>query len=201
MHSLQLFIHFVQQHRYWGYALLSFSMLFEGELFLTAAGMLARLHAFHIFDAFFFAFMGVLIGDVLWYSMGKYLHKNHSHNRFLIFAIHRVKKLLPGIEKNPIHVIFISKFIYGLNHSAILVLGYMDMEFKRFFRVQFLTSLLWAVIFLMVGYIFGDAALAFTHNLDRLVILALMLFIGLIVVEKIIAYVIEKKESANKNKK
>jgi membrane protein DedA with SNARE-associated domain len=201
MHSLQLFIHFVQEHRYLGYALLYVAMLFEGELFLTAAGMLARLHAFDFFDAFFFAFAGVLTSDILWYFLGRYLHTHHAHNRFLTFAIHRVRKYLPGIENNPWHVIFISKFIYGLNHSTILVLGYLKIEFKHFIKIQFFTSLLWVMIFLMVGYIFGDAALAFTHRLDRIVIIAVIFFIGLIVVEKIIGFVIARKEQNKKNKK
>ena len=201
MHSLQLFIHFVQDHRFLGYGFLYLAMLFEGELFLTAAGMLARLHAFNFFDAFLFAFAGVLTGDVLWYFLGRYLNKHHSHNRYLSYAIRKVKKLLPGIEKNPFHVIFISKFIYGLNHSTILVLGYLNIEFKHFIKIQFFTSLLWSLIFLVVGYMFGDAALAFTHRLDRFVIFAVIFFILLIVIEKSVGYVIEKKEQYNTKKK
>lgn len=194
MHSLNLFINFVEIHRYWGYALLSLAMFFEGELFLTAAGMLARIGAFHFFDAFFFAIIGVLASDIAWYFLGKYLHDHHSHNRYLMFAIRRVKKLLPDIEKNPWHVIFISKFIYGLNHSTILVLGFLKIEFKHFIKIQFFTSLLWSLIFLTVGYMFGGAAIAFTHRLDRFVLVALAFLIFLVFFEKILGLFIEKKE-------
>jgi membrane protein DedA with SNARE-associated domain len=200
MHSLQLFIQFVQEHRYWGYGFLYVGMFFEGELFLTAAGMLARLRAFDFFDAFLFAFFGALTGDVLWYSAGKYLHVHHSHNKYLTFIINRVKRLLPGIEKNPFHVIFLSKFIYGLNHSTILVLGYLEIEFKQFIKIQFFTTLLWAIIFLVVGYVFGEAALAFTHRLDKFFIIAIIFLVCIVIVEKIVGIIIEKREQKRKKK-
>jgi len=198
MHSLELFIHFVEAHRYWGYALLVFAMLFEGELFLTAAGMLARLHAFDFFDAFLFALAGVLTGDMLWYWSGHYLGSRHSHNRYLMFAIRHVKKLLPGIEKNPFHVIFLSKFIYGLNHSTILVLGFLKIEFKHFIKIQFFTSLIWSLIFLVLGYVFGGAALNYTHSFSRFVLIALGFLAAVIIVEKIIGLFIEMKEEEHK---
>src|SRR6266567_749232 len=121
MHTLQLFIHLVFDHRYLGYTVLFFAMIFEGELFLAATGMLVSLGAFDPFDAFFFAFAGVLMGDVLWYGLGRYLEHKHSHRSYITFIIEKVQKVLPSIHKNPTHVIFLSKFIYGLNHSAILV--------------------------------------------------------------------------------
>jgi membrane protein DedA with SNARE-associated domain len=173
-------------------------MLFEGELFLMATGMLVRLQAFDPFDAFFFALAGVLTGDILWYSLGSYLQKKHSQNRYLMFAIRRVKMLLPGIEKNPFHVIFLSKFIYGLNHSTILVLGFLKIEFRHFMKIQFFTSLAWVLIFLILGYVFGGAALAYAHSFNRFVLIALGLLISVIIIERIIGFFIEVKEQENK---
>ncbi|HEX8974503.1 MAG TPA: DedA family protein [Patescibacteria group bacterium] len=198
MHTLNLFIHFVSDHRYLGYALMFALMIFEGELILTGAGMLVRLHAFDPIDAYLFALAGVLTGDIIWYSVGSYLRSHHSHNRYLTYAISKVKKLLPGVEKNPWHVIFISKFIYGLNHSTILVLGYLKIEFKHFLRVQFLTSFIWSLIFITIGYVFGEAALAYTHRFDRLIVLLVLFLISLAVVERVLAWVIEKREQQKK---
>ena len=194
MHTLNFFTDFVFDHRYLGYALLFAAMMIEGELFLTAAGMLARFHAFDFSDAFLFAFLGALAGDILWYGMGRYLQKHHSRNRYLIYATNKVRMILPGIEKNPYHVVFISKFLYGLNHSTILVLGYLNIGFKHFLQVQLLTSLVWSIIFLTIGYLFGEAALSFTHRLDKLVVLAILFFIALLIAERIVRLVVRKKE-------
>jgi membrane protein DedA with SNARE-associated domain len=198
MHNLQHFINFVEFHRYWGYGLLYFSMIFEGELFLTAAGMLSRLHAFNIFVAFFYAYLGVLTGDMVWYGSGKLLKRKYPKNKLANFTVSYVKRFLPSIEKNPFHVIFISKFIYGLNHSTIFVLGFLEIPFAHFMRIQVVTSFIWAVIFVAVGYFFGHTAIAYAHSLDRFILIILLLMILLVVVEKIIGFIISQKEQKAK---
>jgi membrane protein DedA with SNARE-associated domain len=186
-------------HRYWGYALLYFSMIFEGELFLTAAGMLSRLHAFNIFVAFLYAYSGVLTSDMLWYGSGKLLKNKYPKNRLANFTVNYVKRFLPSIEKNPLHVIFLSKFIYGLNHSTIFVLGFLEIPFAHFMRIQAITSFLWALIFLVIGYFFGNTAIAYAHSFDKFVLIVLMGMILLVIGEKFLGFVIAKKEQ-EKNK-
>lgn len=198
MHSLNIFIHIVEAHRYWGYTALFFAMIFEGELLLAATGMLVGIHAFDPFDAFFFAFSGVLAGDLLWYWLGRYLNHRHSHNSYLDKAIRKVNNFLPGLERNPYHVVFLSKFIYGLNHTAILVLGYLKIEFKHFFRVQFLTSLVWTVLFLVIGYELGSVAISYTRSFGKFVGLAVVLLIVLIIIERMIRRYLIKKEQKHK---
>lgn len=194
MHTLNLFINLVVEHRYLGYTTLFFAMIFEGELFLVATGMLVGLHALDPFDAFFFAFAGVLAGDMLWYWFGRYLAHRHAENRFISGAIIRVKKILPGLEKNPTHVIFLSKFIYGLNHSTILVLGFLKVGFKQFLRTQFFTSLLWSLIFLPMGIFFGQAALNYTNSLDKFILAVVVFLAVLVVVERVVRKFLVKEE-------
>ena len=200
-HSLDLFIATVEAHRHWGYWLLCAAMIFEGELFLTAAGMLARLHAFDFFDSFFFALSGVLIGDVTWYWVGRKLESRYPNHRISLFVIQRVKKYLPDIERNPFHVIFLSKFLYGLNHSTLVVLGFLKVPFPHFMRIQFIASFIWSILFLTVGYAFGSVALTFTHRLRHFMILA---FISLVIVAVVVYFVdqfIEKAEQKHKEQK
>ncbi|HUL00936.1 MAG TPA: VTT domain-containing protein [Nitrospirota bacterium] len=194
MHSLNLFISFVEAHRYWGYGLLFIAMIFEGELFLTATGMLVRLQAFDFFDAFFFALSGVLSGDILWYWAGRMLVFRYPHHRITLFVVQRVKRYLPSIGRNPVHVIFLSKFIYGLNHSTLVVLGFLRIPFGRFIRIQFITSFIWSLIFLIVGYIFGSVALTITHRFQRFIILALLFLIAVVFIDYVIGRFIEKAE-------
>jgi len=194
MHSLNLFISFVEAHRYWGYALLFMAMIFEGELFLTATGMLVRLQAFDFFDALFFALSGVLTGDMLWYWAGRMLESRYPHHRITLFAVQRVKRYLPSIGKNPFHVIFLSKFIYGLNHSTLVVLGFLKIPFGHFIRIQLITSFIWSLLFLIVGYIFGSVALTITHRFQRFIMLAFLFLIAVVFIDYIIGRFIEKAE-------
>lgn len=144
----------------------------RGRAFLTAAGMPARLHAFDFFISFFFALSGVLLGDMLWYCTGRNLKSRYPHHRISLFVIQRVKKYLPSIERNSFHVIFLSKFLYGLNHSTLVVLGFLKVPFGRFIRIQFVTSLTRSLIFMTIGYVFGSLAITFTHRLRHFIFLA-----------------------------
>ncbi|HYA86851.1 MAG TPA: VTT domain-containing protein [Nitrospirota bacterium] len=193
-HSLDLFISFVETNRLWGYWLLCVAMVFEGELFLTAAGMMARLHAFDFLDSFFFALSGVLIGDVFWYGIGRKLESQYPHHRITTYVIHRVKKYLPDIESNPFHVIFLSKFLYGMNHSTLVVLGFLKVPFGPFIRIQFLASFIWSLLFLTIGFIFGSVAISFTNRLRHFMILAFLSLIVIVVLVYIVDKFIEKAE-------
>ncbi|MGC1455392.1 MAG: VTT domain-containing protein [Nitrospirota bacterium] len=161
---------------------------------MTAAGMLARLHAFDFFDLFFFAMSGVLLGDILWYLTGRILASRYPHHRISLFVIQRVKKYLPDIEKNPFHVIFLSKFLYGLNHSTLVVLGFLKVPFGHFIRIQFISSFIWALLFLTVGYIFGSVALTFTHRLGHFMLLGFSSLIAVALIIYLIDQYIEKAE-------
>jgi len=197
-HSLDLFIATVVAHQYWGYWLLCAAMIFEGELFLIATGMLARLHAFDFFDSFFFALSGVLLGDMIWYYAGRKLESRYPNHRISLFVIHRVKKYLPDIERNPFHVIFLSKFLYGLNHSTLVVLGFLKVPFAHFMRIQFYTSFIWSLLFLTVGYVFGSVALTFTHKLRHFMIFAFISLIIVVVIIYVVDLFIEKAEQKHR---
>jgi membrane protein DedA with SNARE-associated domain len=198
MHSLNLFISFVEAHRFWGYGLLFIAMIFEGELFLTATGMLVRLQAFDFFDAFLFALSGVLIGDMLWYGAGRMLQYRYPLSRITRFVVKRVKRYLPTVGRNPFHVIFLSKFIYGLNHSTLVVLGFLKVPFGHFMRIQLITSFIWSLLFLFVGYIFGSVALTITHRFQRFIILAFLFLMAVVFIDYIIGLFIEKAERRHK---
>ena len=199
MDNVNLFISLVEAHRYTGYAILFFSLIFEGELFMLAAGVLSHLGAFDIGDVFWISLSGVLFGDILWYWAGRFIKDRYPEQRLIRFVEKRVKKAFPAIEYNPFKLIFISKFLYGLNHSTILVLGFMKVEFWHFLRVQVKASLLWVTIFLGLGYFFGYTALSITHKLNKFIAILVAIFILFLIFEKIVDHFVEKRTSQPEN--
>lgn len=192
-HAVDIFIAFVEAHKYWGYFILFFSMIIEGELFLLTAGILSQLGAFSIVEVFFVAFSGVMFSDVLWYSGGRFLKEKYPKQKFINFVEHRVKKVLPSIEKNPFKLVFISKFLYGFNHSTILVLGFLKTNFRDFFKVQIQASFLWVIIFLSLGYVFGFTALRISRGVNKFVLALIIIFLLFLIVERAIDRLIEIK--------
>ena len=193
-HSLAFFIATVEANRHWAYWVLCVAMIFEGELVLATAGMMVRLHAFHFTEAFFFALSGVLLGDMLWYGVGRALQSRHPRHRISTFVIQRVKNYLPDIESNPFHVIFLSKFLYGLNHSTLVVLGFLKVPFGHFMRIQLLSSCIWSLLFLTIGYIFGSVAITFTSRLRHFMLLAFLSLMVIAVIVYLIGRLVEKAE-------
>ncbi|HUJ17971.1 MAG TPA: VTT domain-containing protein, partial [Nitrospirota bacterium] len=188
------FISTVEANRHWAYWLLCAAMIIEGELFLATAGMMVRLHAFHFLDSFLFALCGVLLGDMLWYFAGRQLRSRYPRQRISTVVIRRVKRYLPDIESNPFHVIFLSKFLYGLNHSTLVVLGFLKVPFGHFMRIQFISSFIWSLLFLTIGYLFGSVAVMFTQRLRHFMVLAFMLLAVIAILVYIIGRLIEKAE-------
>jgi len=68
--SIDLFVLFVQDHRFLGYAVLFIAMVLEGKCFLIMAGMLASLDAFDKGDVLWIALVGVVLGNIMWYNLG-----------------------------------------------------------------------------------------------------------------------------------
>lgn len=199
MEEVNYFISFVQEHRYIGYGILFFSMIIEGEFFLLAAGILSNLGAFDFIDVFFFAFAGVLFGDVLWYFLGRFFQNKYPNQKIIKFVERRVKRVFPSIEKNPFKLVFISKFLYGFNHSTIFILGFLKIEFWHFFRVQFKASFLWVIIFLALGNFFGYTALHITNRINKLFLVVLIILILFFIIERTIDYIAAKKIRESKD--
>lgn len=193
MEEVNFFISFVEAHRYTGYAILFFSMIIEGELFLLAAGILSNLGAFDFFDVLFLSFGGVLLGDVVWYSLGRFFQAKYPNQRIIKFVERRVRRMFPSIENNPFRLVFISKFLYGFNHSTIFILGFLKINFWNFFKVQFQASFLWVLTFLILGYFFGYTAIHISSKINKLVLAVLVILAVFFIVERTLDYFIAKR--------
>lgn len=192
MDALAIALNFIEEHRYLGYLVLFLGMIVEGEVLLMTAGILANLNALNLESVFVAAFLGVLANDIIWYHIGAYLKNNHGHRSLLQRAERKVKKLLPSAEKNPAYAIFISKFIAGLNHPTLIVLGFLKTNFKYFMKLQFFASLAWTLIFISLGFAFGHTAISVSRQVHVFVIFAVALMAAAILFERGIRYIINK---------
>jgi len=196
--ALNILIIVVKEHRYLGYALLFLGMIIEGEVILMTAGILANLGALSLESVFIVSYLGVLVNDVFWYHIGMYLKNNHGHQSLLLWAERKVKSFLPGIEKNPAYAIFISKFIAGINHPTIVILGFLKINFKYFMKLQIFASLVWTLVFISLGFVFGHTAISFSHKIHEFIIAAILLMAAAMLLERSIRYVVNKNGSGLK---
>ncbi len=192
--SIDFFVLFVQDHRFWGYMILFIAMVFEGEMFLIAAGMLASVDAFDWKDVLWISFTGVVIGNVIWYNLGAKLKDARLTRRILKRAERIMVFFLPEFRVSPFKSIFFSKFIYGANRATVIMSGVLHIPFRLFFKAEFLASIVWVALYFVIGYFFGYAAVSTTHKIGELALMALIFVVAFILIQKLITRQYERHE-------
>jgi len=196
--TVEHFISFVEIHRYTGYFILFFAMVFEGEVFLILAGMLAQLHAFDIFDVLWVSLAGVLVGDVLWYYLGHKLKDKWFAKKIIAQAERSVTFFLPRFKEKPFKSIFLSKFIYGANHATLVMSGALKVPFILFAKAEFFASVVWVAVFLTAGHFFGLAAIWVTHKATRFALIVALFVVAFILLQKLIAFYYESRQRSHR---
>ena len=196
MHDITIehIIPFIEAHRYLGYTLLFFAMVFEGEIFLILAAIVSHLGAFDIFDVYFIALAGVIVGNIAWYYLGVVASKNSFTKRVIPRAERIMEYFLPQFRERPFSSIFFSKFIYGVNHVVVFMSGVMRINLALFIKAESLASIVWVTFHTVVGYLFGYAAIQITHTASRFILLITIFVVVFILIQKLLVYFYERRK-------
>ncbi|MFZ2303258.1 MAG: VTT domain-containing protein [Minisyncoccia bacterium] len=192
--SIDFFVLFVHDHRFWGYVILFIAMVLEGEVFLIIAGMLASLDAFDTGDVLWISLIGVVLGNIMWYNLGTKLKDANLTKGILKRAERILVFFLPEFRANPFKSIFISKFIYGANRATVIMSGVLRIPFKLFFKAEFFASIVWVVLYFEIGYFFGYTAISTTRKAGHLALMALLFVVAFILIQKLITHQYERYE-------
>lgn len=185
--SIDVFIQLVQDHRFWGYTILFIAMILEGETFLIIAGMLASLKAFDSGDVLWISFVGVVLGNIMWYQIGTKLRGVGLSSRIIKRAERIITFFLPRFREKPFKSIFFSKFIYGANRATVIMSGVLHIPFKLFFRAELLASIVWVVLYFEIGYFFGEIAISKTENIAKVALIAVVFVVVFSLIQKLVA--------------
>ena len=125
---------------------------------LIAAGALARAGKMNLTFAVTLAFIGVILADLFWYSLGRYRGA-------------RILKLLCRISLEPdscvrrtenlfvrhgVLSLLVAKFVPGLNTAAPSLAGVFRMPVRHFMIFDSLGALFWVVTVTSLGLVFSD---------------------------------------------
>lgn len=150
------------QHYHWlGYFLAPLGTTLEGDGVLFAAGYLTSQGVYEPFCMFVALWIGTTLGDMLWYELGKYLEgKDNLIVRWLKKATNPIG---PHLESRPFRTIFLSKFLYGINHALLAKAGSMQFSKQKLLRYNLLAIFLWVAIVGGLGYIGGASVHSIGH--------------------------------------
>ncbi len=139
----------------YGYYIVFIGTFLEGETILILAGFLAHRGYMDFRYVVLFAFLGSLIGDQIYFFIGRYrgspMLTKHQRWKSKIEVFNRF------LRKYNILVILLFRFLYGLRTVAPFAIGMSDVSIQRFILLNAASALLWSVIIGAVGFLFGHA--------------------------------------------
>ncbi len=191
----RLFNSFLSYPHYLIYGLIFGLMIFLGEEILLVIGALARLGYIDFWDTVFFAYLGTLAGDIFWYRVGAKYGENFitRYGRWFFMSEKRFRALKGIIIKNGGLFIFLSKFMYCMNHISVVAAGAVKFNFGKYIRIQLFVSAAWTLAFVSLGYFFADNLTVLKHDVTLFTIVLLLVFAAFIALDKLIERLLEKK--------
>lgn len=167
--------------RYGYYVILLWTFL-EGETIVIIAGVLSG-HEKIALEPWLIAlsaFTGSFLSDQLMFSIGRFKgEKVLSYFPRLAVNVERAGKL---IKKYDTILILGFRFVYGVRNVTPILLGTSEVSYKKFFFLNFIGAMAWAITFTYGGVYLGKAFLVIASHvgLGLLFLLLLCLVLGAI---------------------
>ena len=182
--------HFIDHY---GYLAILIGTFIEGETVLILGGIAARFSTLEIEWVIFFAFIGTLTGDQLFFFLGRYHGQAYlsRHPSWLT----RANKASEILHRNRILIILGFRFLYGLRMVTPFVIGMSKVPALEFIILNIIGAALWAVSIGLLGFAFGHGLELILGDIKRyeLEIMAGVLVLGSLL--WLVFYLTQKKKA------
>ncbi len=140
-----------------GYIFMFLLMIVEGPIVTMAAAFLASLGLFSLPFVLFISVFGDLVGDFLWYSIGRRwgLSFVRGPGKYIGITENTIQKMDRFFERHGGKTIFFVKSTTGLCLVTFVAAGVARMDLKKFFWYSLLGGFVWSATLVGLGYFFG----------------------------------------------
>ncbi len=145
-----LFIGWLKEY---GYIILFFWSIVEGEMGLVMAGIMIHTGNMNYFMSAFVAGMAGFSGDQIYFYIGRFNKgriQNKLHSQRHKFAI---ASLL--LKKYGWVIIFMQRYMYGLRTVIPMSIGITQYSAKKFAMINLVSAWIWASIIITPAYFYG----------------------------------------------
>ena len=149
----------------YGYILVFFFTLLEGETIVALAGFVAYQGELNIYLVVLSAICGAITGDQAYFYLGRYKGKQFLAKRPKLLA--RVTRIHGLIERHQNWLMFGSRFMYGFRIALPIAFGTSNIRRLKYLGFNFMGATLWSVFFAGGGYFLGDAIERFIVHVQR----------------------------------
>jgi len=168
--------HLVEQYGYWAVFVWTF---IEGETALIIAAALAAAGILNTWLVILVAACGAFVGHNFFFALGRW------RGQQIIHAVPSFKKHAPKanmiLDQYAHWSIFIFQYLYGTRLAAAILFGTSSISFKRFFFLQIINCITWAIVIYSVGHFLGFAGMHILHEFGvwgLILIVTIILFIS-----------------------
>ena len=179
---------------YFRYPLIAVGTVIEGPILMIASGFLYRTGFFELAPLFVSIMIGDLLGDILWYCLGKYVADPvlKKDGKFVGITPERFEKIKGLFSRYHERILIFSKLTLGLGFAVgiLTVAGMTRVSFKRFIIINAIGEIFLVSTLIAIGYFFGEVYLKISDNMKIgfLVAVALLVVTSFYVFSKYVAH-------------
>lgn len=145
-----IFLHYLDAWAPLIYILIFAGMFFEGDIIIFLSFYLAHQGDLNVFIVIPVVVSGVILGNFCWYKFGIYPDKWFP---YLKRKLEKLSAILDDrINKNLFRTFLVTKFTYNFHHVTLMRAGAIKIPFKKYFKADILSSLVWIAIIGGFGY-------------------------------------------------
>ncbi len=165
----------------YGYLAILVITFIEGETVVILAGVAAHLGYLEINWVIATAIAGSFAGDQLWFYIGRHWGPKIIARR--LSWQEGAQKVYKHLDRHQYWLILTFRFYYGLRNVTPFVCGSAGIPRLRFFTLNLIGAIVWAIAFAYVGYGLGEASQYFIDDFKRygLYFLGGLLLVGFII--------------------
>ena len=161
---------------HYGYIAVFIGALLEGETVLVMAGFAAHRGLLHLPSLVAVAVAAGFLGDQIFFALGRY------RGRQMLTRFPRVQRQAARVEdlihRHRTWLVLGVRFMYGLRVAGPVLIGMSRVSHVEFAILNFIGALIWAIVVVGAGYVFGQAVEmamrdAWRYELELLVAIAL----------------------------
>jgi membrane protein DedA with SNARE-associated domain len=151
--------HFISQY---GYFLVFFASMIEGESVVIAASILASQGRMDIVKVVTLVFLGTLFADQGMFFVGRFWGSKLLHRYPALAA--KSARVFDFLKRYNTAFIMIFRFVYGIRILSPIIIGMSGVSIKRFMVLNLFAAILWTGLSCGAGYFLGDVVLSALHK-------------------------------------
>lgn len=177
----------------WGYVILFFWSILEGEWGLLLAGIAAHQGYLDVYWCVFIAGLGGFTGDQIYFYIGR-LRKDYVQRKF---RSQRRKFALASrlMQKYGWPIIFVQRYMYGLRTIIPISIGLTRYSAVKFALINLISAWVWAAITIVPAWFFGEEILGLIQTFFVKIKENVLLFaILLVIIASVVVLVIWRRK-------